>query len=170
MSLCGEHARCREPEVDASAIRPGGEAFSTLADGEIDKEVARVARQSGLGRRRIDRRAFELQCVAGEFSSPLDETIVEFYCKLVDGTIAEQCPDGEEIVASMKRAVLTAPGVAEWFEMFFCPTPLQHERQTQYDSYFSELTAQPVATYGEIQGASLWSYMASKAAAAKHAV
>ena len=99
----------------------------------------------------------------------IDETIGEFYRKLADGTVAKQRPDGEEIVASMKRAVLTARGVAEWYEMCFCPTPLHHERHTQYDLYFTDMTTVPAEGYGEIQGASLWSYMASKARAAKHA-
>jgi hypothetical protein len=99
----------------------------------------------------------------------IDETIGEFYRKLADGTVAKQRPDGEEIVASMKRAVLTGPGVAEWYEMCFCPTPLNHERQTQYDFYFTDMTTEPAKGYGELQGASLWSYMASKADAARHA-
>ena len=47
----------------------------------------------------------------------IEETIGEFYRKLADGTVSEQRPDGEGIVASMKRAVLTGPGVAEWYEM-----------------------------------------------------
>jgi len=97
----------------------------------------------------------------------IDETIGEFYRKLADGTVSKQRPDGEEIVASMKRAVLTGPGVAEWYEMFFCPTPLQHERQTQYDFYFTDMTTEPSEGYGELQGASVWSYMASKAKAPK---
>jgi hypothetical protein len=96
----------------------------------------------------------------------IDETIGEFYRKLADGTVAKQRPDGEEIVASMKRAVLTGPGVAEWYETCFCPTPLYHERQTQYDFYFADMTTEPAEQYGEIQGASLWSYMDSKAEAA----
>ena len=99
----------------------------------------------------------------------IDETIGEFYRKLADGTVTKQRPDGEEIVACMKRAVLTEPGVAEWYEMCFCPTPLHHERQTQYDFYFTDMTTEPAKEYGEIQGASLWSYMASKAEAAKNA-
>ena len=81
----------------------------------------------------------------------IDETIGEFYRKLADGTVAKQRPDGEEIVASMKRAVLTGPGVAEWYEMCFCPTPLYHERQTQYDFYFTDMTTEPAKGYGEIQ-------------------
>jgi hypothetical protein len=99
----------------------------------------------------------------------IDETIGEFFRKLTDGTVAKQRPDGEEIVASMKRAVLTGPGVAEWYEMCFCPTPLAHERQTQYDFYFTDMTTETAEGYGEIQGESLWLYMASKAEAARHA-
>ena len=93
----------------------------------------------------------------------VDGTIGEFYRKLVDGTVAKQRPDGDEIVASMKRAVLTGPGVAEWYETCYCPTPLNHERQTQYDFYFTDMTTVPVEEHGEVQGASLWSYMASRA-------
>jgi hypothetical protein len=99
----------------------------------------------------------------------IEETIGEFYRKLADGTVSKQRPDGEEIVASMKRAVLTAPGVAEWYEMCFCPTPLYHERQTQYDLYFTDMTAEPAEARGEIKGASLRSYMASKAETVRHA-
>jgi len=99
----------------------------------------------------------------------IDETIGEFYRKLADGTVAKQRPDGEEILASMKRAVLTGPDVAEWYEMCFCPTPLHHERQTQYDFYFTDMSTELVKGYGEIQGASLWSYMASRADAARRA-
>ena len=99
----------------------------------------------------------------------IEETIGEFYRKLADGTVAQQRPDGEEITASMKRAVLTAPGVAEWYEKCFCPTPLDHERQTQYDFYFTDMTTREAEGYGEMKGESLWSYMASKAGAAGRA-
>ena len=99
----------------------------------------------------------------------VDATIGEFYRKLADGTVAKQRPDGEEIIASMKRAVLTGPGVAEWYEMCFCSTTLHHERETQYDFYFTDMTTAEAEGYGEIQGASLWSYMASRAEAARHA-
>ena len=57
----------------------------------------------------------------------IEDKIGEFYRKLTDGTIADQRPDGAEILASMKRAVLTEPGVAEWYEMCLCPSPLYHE-------------------------------------------
>src|SRR6516162_8564353 len=99
----------------------------------------------------------------------IEDTIGEFYRKLADGTVAKQRPDGEEITASMKRAVLTARGVAEWYEKCFCPTPLQHERRTQYDFYFSDMTTTEAERYGESKGESLWGYMASKAGAAGQA-
>jgi len=63
----------------------------------------------------------------------------------------------------MKRAVITEAGIAEWYEMCFCPSPLYHERNTQYDYYFTDITTQEVEDYGEIDGDSLWSYMAAKA-------
>jgi hypothetical protein len=97
----------------------------------------------------------------------IDATIGKFYNrKLADGTIAKQRPDGEEIEASMRRAVLTGPGVAEWYEKCFCPTPLQHERRTQYDFYFTDITTEEAEGYGEIKGECLWAYMASNADAA----
>ena len=37
--------------------------------------------------------------------------IAEFYRELTDGTIQSQRPDGQEIVASMRRARITEPGV-----------------------------------------------------------
>ena len=72
------------------------------------------------------------------------ETAGELQRLLRDGTIARQQPDGQEIVASMQRAVLTADGVIEWSEVCYCPTPLQHERSTVYDRFFDNLMTEPV--------------------------
>ncbi len=91
----------------------------------------------------------------------IEEKLGDFYEKLTDGTINSQRPDGEEMVSSMKRAVLTEPGFIEWFEMCFCPTPLQHERETHYDSYFSKIDTELVDSYGTINGEAFWSYMES---------
>jgi hypothetical protein len=46
---------------------------------------------------------------------------------------------------------------------------LQHERRTQYDSYFTDVTTAEANGYGDIQGESLWDYMASKASGAGNA-
>ena len=47
-------------------------------------------------------------------------------------------PDrGTEIVAAMKRARATADGVVRWTETCYCATPLQRERATVLDRYFT---------------------------------
>ena len=93
----------------------------------------------------------------------IEAKVPEFFAALTDGSIESQKPDGREIVASMKRAVLTAPGVAEWYETCYCDTPLHHERTTQYDRYFSEMQTEDADDYGEIAGDSLWRFMQSRA-------
>ena len=67
-------------------------------------------------------------------------------------TIPKQKPDGEEIVDSMRRAVLTADGTIEWSEVCYCPTPLHHERSTVYDRYFDDLTTETVEDYAALDG------------------
>ena len=83
----------------------------------------------------------------------------EFFKKLSDGTIEAQEPDGPEIVASMRRARLTSPGVIEWSETCYCPTPLAHERETVYDHFLSEIEAEEISSPPEIQGESFWDYL-----------
>lgn len=91
-----------------------------------------------------------------------EHKLSEFYKKLTDGSILNQKPDGAEIVSSMKRAKLTSPGCIEWFETCYCPTPLQHERETVYDHYLSNITTKEVQEYGEIEGESFWDYLIKK--------
>lgn len=92
----------------------------------------------------------------------IEDSVDEFFSKLTDGTIANQRPDGGEIVASMKRAVRNETGMCEWYEMCLCPTPLLHERATQFDFHFTDITTEVVDDYGEVDGESLWSYMKSR--------
>jgi hypothetical protein len=89
----------------------------------------------------------------------IEDTMQEFFKKLSDGTIQGQKPDGPEIVASMGRAQLTSPGVIEWSETYYCPTPLAHERKTVYDHYLSEIEAEGISSPPEIQGESFWDYL-----------
>src|SRR5688500_18092389 len=76
-SLRGEHTRRREPEVCAPLVGPRGEAAGAVADVEVREEVAGVTRESRLGRVGIDRRALELERVAGELPMPLDDAFAE---------------------------------------------------------------------------------------------
>ena len=88
-----------------------------------------------------------------------EDKAAEFFEKLTNGTISKQKPDGQEIVASMKRAKITAPGIIEWYEKCFCPTPLQHERATVYEHYLSDITTEVAEDYGEVRGESFWAYL-----------
>ena len=54
---------------------------------------------------------------------------------------------------------LIKSGIVEWFENCGCSPPLKHERETQYDYYFSEIITKHVDKMARIKGKSFWSYM-----------
>ncbi len=89
----------------------------------------------------------------------IKEKTAEFLIKLTDGSIEKQKPDGQEIVASMQRAKITAPGVIEWSETCYCPTPLAHERVTVYDHFLSEIQTEEISSEADIKGDSFWDYL-----------
>ena len=93
----------------------------------------------------------------------IDERAAKFLRNLTDGTIAQQRPDGEEIVASMERARIADDGYVCWTETCFCPTPLKHERETQLDQYFSEIETSQTDIQKIIDGTSLMVHLAAKA-------
>jgi len=80
------------------------------------------------------------------------ETAAEFHRLLRNDTIEAQKPDGGEIVASMQRAVIDDDGVVRWSEKCYCPTPLQHERATVYDRFFTETETEEIDDYVEFEG------------------
>jgi len=82
----------------------------------------------------------------------IEDKLPEFFSKLTDGTISNQKPDGNEIVNSMKRAKITAPGLISWSEMCFCPSPLKLERETVYDHYLTEMETEIIDDYIEFKG------------------
>lgn len=92
----------------------------------------------------------------------IDEKMPELYKKLTDGSIRNQEPDGKEIFESMRRAKITAPGVVQWCEKDFCSIPLEHERETVYNFYFSEFETTPVDDYLPFKGKSFWNFLKSK--------
>jgi len=80
----------------------------------------------------------------------------EFFNKLNSGEIASQKPDGAEVVASMKRAIKNDDNSIEWYEECFCSTPLDHERKTVFDFYFTDFQVVEVDSFQELQGESFW--------------
>ena len=92
-----------------------------------------------------------------------EEFLKEFYGRLTDGTILGQEPDGREIVASMKRAMITSPGVIEWSERCFCDPPLKHERETVYDRYLTDMETEAIEDYVDFVGESFMGFMGKEA-------
>ena len=78
----------------------------------------------------------------------------EFYRKLTEGIIEKQRPDGSEIVSSMNRATIDDNGDINWTELCYCKTPLQHERATVYDTFFTDLITKPISNHKIIEGKS----------------
>jgi hypothetical protein len=91
-------------------------------------------------------------------ANPRIEAMARFWKILNDGTVGNQKPDGHEIVASMKRAVI-AGGRAEWSETCYCTPPLQHERSTIYDQFFTDIEIEPVDTEDGLKGERFWDYL-----------
>ena len=82
-----------------------------------------------------------------------------FFKQLTDGTIETQKPDGREIIASMQRAKIDAQGVVRWNELCYCPTPLEHERQTVYDHFFSDFEAKESQSDENFEGQPFMEYL-----------
>ena len=87
------------------------------------------------------------------------ETAKYFHQRLCDGTISQQKPDGQEIVDSMKRAVITDDSVVQWSEVCYCSTPLAHERETVLDKHFDNITTEEIDEYRNYQGTPFMSYL-----------
>ena len=80
------------------------------------------------------------------------ETAAELRRQLADGSIAAQQPDGQEIVASLHRAVMTGTDTARWSEKCFCDPPLAHERATVLSRYFDDIITEPIEDYEQYDG------------------
>ena len=81
----------------------------------------------------------------------------EFYTALTDGSIADQEPDGPDIVNAMQKAMKTDPDTLEWYQTCHCATPLEHERDTVYDKYLQDIeTTLVYEITNDIKGTSFW--------------
>ncbi len=83
----------------------------------------------------------------------------ELHRRLTDGSIAQQRPDGAEIVASMNRAVVAANGSIEWSEECYCASPLHHERSTVLDRHFEDITTESIDAHGTYEGQPFMTYL-----------
>ena len=86
-------------------------------------------------------------------------TAGELRRKLDDGTIAAQHPDGQEMVDSLRRAVVKDDGEVMWSERCYCQPPLTHERATILDHYFNDLTTEAIEGYERYDGRPFVDYL-----------
>jgi hypothetical protein len=86
---------------------------------------------------------------------PILGEMARFWSLINDGTVAAQEPDGAEIVASMKRAVMNE-GKVEWYETCYCSPPLRHERSTVYDQFFTDMEIEPKVEPVRLEGERFW--------------
>jgi len=86
---------------------------------------------------------------------PIAAEMARFWSLLKDGTINAQKPDGAEIVASMKRAVIGG-GKVSWYETCYCNPPLLHERSIVYDRFFNDIEIEPQVGPVHLEGERFW--------------
>jgi len=79
-----------------------------------------------------------------------------FFTVLTDGTVADQEPDGAEIINAMQKAVMTSADTLEWYETCHCDTALKHERETVYDKYLQITEIEEADEEKKIKGNSFW--------------
>src|SRR5438132_13097673 len=91
---------------------------------------------------------------------PIVPQMAGFWTLLNNGTIEAQEPDGGEIVASMRRAVMNGDKV-EGDDTCFCTPPLRHERATLYDQFFTDLKTAPFVAPPDVKGEGFWHYAAA---------
>ena len=82
--------------------------------------------------------------------------------RLDDGSIAAQQPDGQELVDSLHRAVISESGDVRWSERCYCEPPLAHERATILDHYFDDIVTQPIEGYQVYEGRPFLAYLESQ--------
>ncbi len=92
---------------------------------------------------------------------PIAEKMSDFYTILTDGSVENQYPDGAELLASMRRAVITGDDAIEWYETCFCPTPLKHERATVLDRFFTDIVTETITSPPSLNGTSFWDFLKS---------
>ena len=91
-------------------------------------------------------------------AQPNWKQLSNFWTILNDGTVSKQEPDGMEICASMKRAVISGDKV-EWYETCYCIPPLKHERATIYEKFFTRIQIEPISSAPELRGRDFWKYL-----------
>lgn len=82
----------------------------------------------------------------------------DLWRSLNNGAVSSQQPDGGEIVASMRCAVVKGDTV-KWYETCRCNLLLKHEASTVHAQFFTHITIEPVSNPPKLVGDSFWDYL-----------
>src|SRR5215203_5978350 len=77
-------------------------------------------------------------------AKPVDELLTELRSRLDSGEIRVMRPFGQALQYSLDNARLKENGHAIWEEEDYCVPPLAQERAAILDTYFTDLTVEPV--------------------------
>jgi hypothetical protein len=79
---------------------------------------------------------------------PVRERCADLRRQLEEGAFEALRPFGKTLTESLKNARITDDGRAVWEEEDYCSPPLAQEREAVLDSYFTDISVEPV-TEGE---------------------
>jgi hypothetical protein len=77
-------------------------------------------------------------------AKPIDNLLTELRQRLDSGEIKVMKPFGQALQYGLDHARLQENGTAIWEEEDYCVPPLAQERAAILDTYFQELTVEPV--------------------------
>lgn len=77
-------------------------------------------------------------------AKPAEELLAELRSRLDSGEIRAMRPFGQALQYGLDNARLQGDGSMIWEEEDYCVPPLAQERAAILDTYFKELTVQPV--------------------------
>ncbi len=73
-----------------------------------------------------------------------EDLLEELKARLESGEVRQMRPFGTSLDYSLNNARLTEEGVAIWEEEDYCRPPLAQERAAVLDTYFADLSVEPV--------------------------
>lgn len=77
-------------------------------------------------------------------AKPKPERLPELHQRLRENAFVNLRPFGKALTHSLNQARLQSDGIAIWEEEDYCSPPLAQERAAVLDTYFDDITVEPV--------------------------
>jgi hypothetical protein len=77
-------------------------------------------------------------------AKPKPDRLSELHQRLQENAFVNIRPFGEALTHSLNDARLQSDGIAIWEEEDYCSPPLAQEREAVLDTYFDDITVEPV--------------------------